>query len=133
MKKQSTAGRRGTVSAESAKLDLGLLQRGLLDEKTSLLNKALEFRQYGLGSNVRRSDDADQVSFELDMNSSLTMLEKDRTKVAQIDLALDRIRNGKFGMCLICDEKISPQRIMAHPLATLCVQCQEDQELPELQ
>jgi len=132
MKRQSTAGRRGTDSAEGSSIDLFLLQRFLSEEKSLLLNKAAEFRRNNLVSSSRRSDEADQVSFELDMNSSLTILANDRTKIVQIELALERIRNGSFGNCRACSEPISPYRLRALPLAVLCTSCQEDQEQPEL-
>jgi DnaK suppressor protein len=39
--------------------------------------------------------------------------------------ALDRIEEGSFGVCLHCDEDISPKRLAAVPSTALCILCQE--------
>jgi DnaK suppressor protein len=39
--------------------------------------------------------------------------------------ALRRIEDGSFGICLHCEEEISPKRIAAVPWTPYCIQCQE--------
>ena len=39
--------------------------------------------------------------------------------------ALRRIEDGSFGVCLHCEEDISPKRLAAVPWAAFCIQCQE--------
>jgi DnaK suppressor protein len=39
--------------------------------------------------------------------------------------ALRRIEEGSFGICLHCEEEISPKRVAAVPWTSLCIQCQE--------
>ena len=36
-----------------------------------------------------------------------------------------RIDEGNFGVCLHCEEDISPKRLAAVPWAPYCIQCQE--------
>ena len=43
-------------------------------------------------------------------------------------LALDRMEQGSYGICLSCDGEISGKRLMAEPTALLCVDCQEKRE-----
>ena len=43
--------------------------------------------------------------------------------------ALDRIADGSFGVCVICDNLIPEERMMEVPNATKCVRCKEDQKL----
>lgn len=40
-----------------------------------------------------------------------------------IDAALSRIKNDAYGVCLICEEDISDERLEAVPHATLCRKC----------
>ncbi len=52
-------------------------------------------------------------------------LERDTKKLMQISAALRRIDGGDFGICLDCEEAISPKRLTAVPWAGYCLHCQE--------
>jgi len=39
--------------------------------------------------------------------------------------ALGRIEEGSFGVCLHCEEDISPKRLAAVPSTAFCIVCQE--------
>src|ERR1700676_3100072 len=43
--------------------------------------------------------------------------------VAEIDQALERLDEGKYGRCLACGEPIPQERLQAVPWAALCVPC----------
>ena len=43
--------------------------------------------------------------------------------------ALERIKEGSFGVCNICEELIPEERMMEVPNATKCVQCKESEKL----
>jgi DnaK suppressor protein len=52
-------------------------------------------------------------------------LERGAKSLMQIAAALKRIDKGEFGICLDCEEPISPKRIAAVPWAAYCLHCQE--------
>jgi DnaK suppressor protein len=58
-------------------------------------------------------------------------LERGRKSLIQIGAALRRIEDGVFGICLDCEEPISPKRLAAAPWATYCLQCQESRDAQE--
>ncbi len=45
-----------------------------------------------------------------------------------IEVALDKIKKGTYGICENCKEDIDKARLEANPSATLCFQCQQTQE-----
>ena len=45
-----------------------------------------------------------------------------------IDRALADIEAGRYGVCVECEEPISPRRLKALPFATRCVECQARSE-----
>ena len=47
-------------------------------------------------------------------------------ELRSIDAALDRIAEGRFGICTRCGDPISPARLDAVPYAALCVDCQTE-------
>jgi RNA polymerase-binding transcription factor DksA len=42
----------------------------------------------------------------------------------QAAAALERMRNGEFGVCIECGDEITAARLAAKPEATLCLDCQ---------
>lgn len=55
-------------------------------------------------------------------------LERERESLIQIGAALRRIEEGEFGICLDCEESISPKRLAAVPWAVCCLHCQESRD-----
>ena len=55
-------------------------------------------------------------------------LERDARNLVQIGAALKRIEQGEYGICLDCEEPISPKRLAAVPWAAYCLHCQERQD-----
>ena len=51
-----------------------------------------------------------------------------REEILGIDEALDRLRNGSYGLCLRCGEPIDTKRLEIRPHARHCVDCKEDLE-----
>ena len=49
-------------------------------------------------------------------------------ELRRIDAALERLENGEYGRCLVCDEPIPELRLAFDPTATLCIGCAEARE-----
>lgn len=58
-------------------------------------------------------------------------LERQTKVLGQVEAALERIHDGEFGICLDCEEPISPKRIAAVAWAAYCLQCQEPHDPQE--
>ena len=58
-------------------------------------------------------------------------LEREAKSLIQIGAALKRIDDGEFGICLDCEEPISPKRLAAVPWAAYCLHCQEMHDAQE--
>jgi sigma-B regulation protein RsbU (phosphoserine phosphatase) len=41
----------------------------------------------------------------------------------QVDRALERVDNGSFGICEVCNDNVEAARLLADPLATMCLDC----------
>ena len=59
------------------------------------------------------SDYEDQLSVEHNLENDLK----------KIDKALEKIKNGTYGICEKCGSKISPERLEAFPEAVECMKC----------
>jgi|GEM_PF-128929 len=60
------------------------------------------------------------------LQSSLEQAEIDELNL--IDDALTRIEDGVYGVCIDCDEAISPRRLEYSPYVARCIPCQEELE-----
>lgn len=49
-------------------------------------------------------------------------------RLEQIREALERLAEGRYGLCVECEQPISPARLRAIPEAATCVACQERRE-----
>ena len=52
----------------------------------------------------------------------------DGNLLEKIDLALERIEAGTYGVCMSCRGEIPPARLEVKPSVSLCVKCQEMKE-----
>jgi RNA polymerase-binding protein DksA len=50
-----------------------------------------------------------------------TLGENSEQVLAEINAALKRIEDGTYGQCKRCGTEISPERLEAHPWASLCI------------
>lgn len=73
--------------------------------------------------------DAADVAFEAGSDEMASHLaEFDSRELTQIDRALLRLKQGTYGACEGCSEKIPLGRLNALPYTTLCVACQREME-----
>jgi DnaK suppressor protein len=52
-----------------------------------------------------------------------TLLRDARTRLAELDLAGERLREGRFGTCERCGRPIPLERLVARPTARTCAGC----------
>ena len=65
-------------------------------------------------------------SFEQDI--TLGLMENESDELHEIEEALDRIKEGTFGLCESCKKKIPKERLRAIPYTRLCVNCKKKEE-----
>ncbi len=112
-------------------MQLEYFRQKLLAWKKDLLNQSSgtleDLRQGGLN----QPDDIDRASLETDKSIDLRTKDRARKLIVKIDEALDRIDDGTYGYCEETGEEIGIDRLLARPIATLCVEAQERHERME--
>jgi len=73
-------------------------------------------------------DIVDQAGDERDRELSLLLTGRDKEKLQAINEALEKIKDGSYGICEECGDKIGPGRLKVMPLARYCVSCQSKLE-----
>lgn len=89
----------------------------------------LNLRLDRITNNVKHSE----VPLEKDFAEQATQNENDevmdylgnaaRTEIEMIKQAIVRIDNGQYGICQVCGEPISKERLEALPYSNMCINC----------
>lgn len=66
---------------------------------------------------------ADVGSENYDQEFTLELIENEQGTLELVNEALDRLEQGKFGLCVECGEPISKPRLQAIPYTRHCIQC----------
>ena len=97
--------------------------RNVLDAKQAELVQLVRHRD---GIVIERSPDAlDEVQHATERELAIRNLDRDSIMLRNVRGALRRIEEGSFGVCLHCEEDISPKRLAAVPSTAFCIKCQE--------
>ena len=81
--------------------------------------------------NVSSADIVDQASSYTDKSVEMKALNRSRKLISKINAALQRLKDGTYGYCEETGEPIGLKRLMARPVATLCIAAQEKHEKDE--
>jgi DnaK suppressor protein len=76
----------------------------------------------------RPADPVDQAAQERERDLLRLFRARENAEIQKLTLALDRMEQGSYGICLSCDGEISGKRLTAEPTALLCMDCQEKRE-----
>lgn len=101
------------------------IRKVLLDMREKLLSGISESPvPEALITQTEIGDIIDQAGDERERELSLLLSGRDKEKLHAIHEALEKLREGTYGICEECGDKIGPGRIKVMPLAKLCVACQ---------
>lgn len=101
----------------------------LLKEKEGLLTEVAEkIKNESNALKFEIGDIYDIASNERDRELTLMLGDREREKLAEIEEALERLKNGSYGICEECGELIGEGRLLAMPFARVCVDCKSKDE-----
>ena len=111
---------------------LAFFKKKLLDWKTDLKRSSNEaLFNSSLDDNSTSADIVDQASSYTEQNVEMRAINRQIKLISKIDSALKKIKDGTYGFCEETAEPIGLKRLMARPVATLCIAAQEKHEKDE--
>ena len=84
-----------------------------------------------MDDNSVSADIVDQASSYTDKSVEMKAINRQIKLISKIDQALLRIKDGTYGFCAETAEPIGLKRLMARPVAELCIAAQEKHEKEE--
>jgi len=111
---------------------LAFFKKKLLDWKTELKRSSNEaLFNSSLDDNSTSADIVDQASSYTEKNVEMRSINRQIKLISKIESALKKIQDGTYGFCEDTGEPIGLKRLMARPVATLCIAAQEKHEKDE--
>ena len=108
--------------------------RKLLDTwKAELMEEVDRTMSYMKDDAANFPDPNDRATQESEFGIELRTRDRERKLLKKIGLALQRIEEHNYGYCEVTGEEIGLRRLEARPVATLCVEAQEQRERSEKQ
>ena len=84
-----------------------------------------------MDDNSSSADMVDQASSYTEINVEMRAINRQIKLISKIDGALKKIQDGTYGFCEETGEPIGLKRLIARPVATLCIAAQEKHEKNE--
>lgn len=104
----------------------------LLEAKSKILQEVTH--KIRSESNVHKfeiGDIYDIASSERERELALTLGDRDRGKLSEIEDALERLNDSTYGTCEECGEPIAEKRLKVLPFTRVCIECQSRSERDE--
>jgi RNA polymerase-binding protein DksA len=93
---------------------------------SNLAASSEDFREIVEGMDPK--DIADTASDDIDRKMIEALGAQELKRLKQIDSALTRIEQGKYGVCIKCGTHIPQDRLEAMPYALMCIECKTAEE-----
>jgi len=105
------------------------LHKTLLGRRSDLLKRlGVDLSDLGHSRQGNEGDSAD-AAFDSGSDEIASQLaELEARELHQIQRALNRLKQGTYGACEICQCKIPVARLNALPYSTMCIKCQRELE-----
>lgn len=114
------------------KKDLDQLKKLLEDEKRRILRHLEDLSDTSVADiDTPSGDSVDLAALEINQNSLVKVGKRELNHLKKIDAALQKMEDGTYGECESCGEQIAVARLLARPVAQLCIDCKTAQENEE--
>ena len=109
-------------------LDLNLIRENLEKDRSRLIyDIQAENEKLNIDTEVN-PDPYDLADKSFQQEIIVERLRYLKRKLKQVDAALKRIKENTYGICVKCGKSINPERLIAMPYATFCMNCKKTQE-----
>lgn len=104
-------------------------KKRLLAKQEELLRQVSKSEQDGRQIDEDTTQDiADKAANSYTKEFLFHQSDDNRRILQLVNEALERLKNGSYGLCVACQEEVQVKRLEAVPWARHCIECQEKQE-----
>jgi RNA polymerase-binding transcription factor DksA len=74
-------------------------------------------------ANADDEHDPEGATIAFERQQVVALLDSARRRLAEVDAALARRAEGRYGVCQSCGRPIAPERLAGRPAARTCIDC----------
>ncbi len=105
----------------------------VLRERQQVLQAQLQGHQQGRSQAekalaAREQDGNDAKQFASDQEIGATLTNRERSELAALAAALQRLHEADYGQCVDCGKRIPFERLLVEPQTQRCVACESKRE-----
>jgi len=114
--------------------DVARLKKALLGRRAVLCGDVNQLQDEALKVTKSEMASSDITSFadrgtdNYEQEFALGLMETGEEELRAIDAALEKMKQGTFGLCEGCQKPIAKARLEAVPYAKLCIECKRKEE-----
>ncbi len=99
----------------------------MLEARKAQIQKNIEGVEKDLQelNSLELNDEADHASVSNDNLREVAIGQQQELELIEIQVALGKIKDKQYGICEMCEEDISIQRLKVKPHAKYCIDCRE--------
>lgn len=99
----------------------------LLNERKEQIRKNIEdsTKQMQELSDNASGDELDHAAVSIDKTIDSAIHAQQAQELMEIEYVLNKIQNGTYGVCEMCEEDIGIERLKVKPHAKYCITCRE--------
>lgn len=104
-------------------------RKKLLTKQEELSRLVTKSEQDGREADEEATQDiADKAANSYTKEFLFHQSDENRRVLQLVHEALNRVKNGSYGLCVACGEEVQVKRLEAVPWARHCIECQEKQD-----
>ena len=112
--------------------NFNILRSRLESEQHRLVEELEQLKTSGRVTDDRREGSPfgkreEEANEALELEKRLSLENRNREQLAAVGHALQKFKEGTYGLCDICGQAIDPARLEALPQAALCLSCKAHQ------
>lgn len=123
------------MSADQPRRDRGP-EQALAEERERLTAQLAALQQEfdrvveaSTSSNADDEHDPEGSTIAFERAQVAALIEQSRSRLADVERALEHVRTGDYGVCEGCGRQIAVERLIARPAARLCIDCASRAEM----
>lgn len=106
-----------------------MYRKRLLDKQGELMRLVSKSDQDGREADEEGTQDlADKAANAYTKEFLFHQSNDNRQILTMVNEALDRIKDGSYGICQVCEQEVQTKRLEAVPWARHCIECQEKED-----
>jgi len=108
-------------------------KKRLLTKQEELLRVVTKSEQDGREADEEATQDiADKAANSYTKEFLFHQSDENRRLLQLVNEAIERLKDGTFGLCVACQGEVQQKRLEAVPWARHCIECQEKQDQGQL-